>query len=130
MSYLLTSPELVTTAAAELEAIGASISTARAFAAPSTSGVLAAAGDDVSAAVADVFSTYGTEYQRLMTQAAAPLKDSPVAMQAFAFLAGHPLATLVLASILLLPVGMLISVANEIIAAMIFFGAARPPEKA
>lgn len=36
----------------------------------------------------------------LMTAAAAPLKDSPVAMQAFAFLAGHPLATLILASIL------------------------------
>ena len=34
------------------------------------------------------------------------------------------------ASILLLPIGLLISVANDIIAALIFFGAARPPEKA
>ena len=36
----------------------------------------------------------------LMTTAAAPLRESAAAMKAFAFLAGHPLATLILASIL------------------------------
>jgi len=71
MSYVRTSPELMTTAAAELEAIGASIGTATAAAAGSMSGVPAAGGDEVSAATADVFRAYGQEFRRTVDDAVA-----------------------------------------------------------
>lgn len=64
MSYVLTAPELVTTAAAQLEPIGASIGAAQAAAAESTSGVLAAGRDEVSAAIAAAFRAYGQTYRR------------------------------------------------------------------
>ncbi len=71
MSYVLTAPEMVTTAAADLQAIGSSVSTAGALAATRTSTVLAAAGDEVSAAIADVFGAYAKQFQTAVAQASA-----------------------------------------------------------
>ncbi|WP_407684910.1 PE family protein [Mycobacterium sp. HUMS_1102779] len=71
MSYVLTSPQLMTTAAADLEAVDASIGAAQAAAAGSTSGVVAAGRDEVSAAVAAVFGAYGRAYRRAVEEAAA-----------------------------------------------------------
>jgi hypothetical protein len=71
MSYVHTAPEMLAAAAANVATIGSSIGTARAAAAGPTSGVLAAAGDEVSAAIADVFRAYGQEYQGLVRQAEA-----------------------------------------------------------
>jgi PE family len=51
MSYLAAAPELVVSAATDLAHIGSALTTANAAAAPTT-GVLAAAADEVSTAVA------------------------------------------------------------------------------
>ncbi len=69
--YVLTAPEMLATAAANLEGIRSAISTANAAAAGPTSGVLAAAGDEVSAAIANVFGAHSREYQAVIKQAAA-----------------------------------------------------------
>jgi len=71
MSYLLAAPERVGAAAADLHTIGSSVSTASALAATRTSDVLAAAGDEVSAAVADVFGAYAKQFHTAVAQAAA-----------------------------------------------------------
>ena len=70
MSYVLFAPEMVAAAAADLGAIGSSISTACALAATRTSIVPAAAGDEVSTAVADVFGAYATQFQKAVARAA------------------------------------------------------------
>ncbi|MHA7653298.1 PE family protein [Mycobacterium sp. ML4] len=69
MSNLLTAPETLAAAATDVDGIAAAIHAANAAAASRTSGLLAAAGDEVSAAVAALFSTYGDEYQALVKQA-------------------------------------------------------------
>lgn len=71
MSDLLAVPAMLATAAAEIEQIQSAISAANAAAAGRTSAVLAAAGDEVSAAVAKLFGAYGHEYQAVMKQATA-----------------------------------------------------------
>ncbi len=71
MSYVLTVPDAVSAAAADLEAIGSTIRGAGLVAAGPTSGVVAAAGDEVSAAIASVFATYGREYRAAMNRATA-----------------------------------------------------------
>src|ERR1700758_1213667 len=71
MSSLIAVPELITTAATDLSNIGSTLSTANAAAAAPTTGVLAAAEDEVSAAIAAVFSAHGQGFQALGTQAAA-----------------------------------------------------------
>jgi hypothetical protein len=71
MSYVLTVPEMLATAATDVENIGSAISTASANAAGPTTGLLPAAEDEVSAAIAKLFGAYGQEYQALVTQAAA-----------------------------------------------------------
>lgn len=71
MSHVLAALEALVTAAADVAAIETTIRTASAAAAGPTSGVLAAAGDEVSAAIANVFGGYGQEYQALIGQAAA-----------------------------------------------------------
>jgi hypothetical protein len=70
MTSLLTQPHLLTTAAADASAIGSAISEARATAAGPTTGVVAAAEDEVSAITARLFGAYGQEYQALLQQAA------------------------------------------------------------
>src|SRR5271170_3571209 len=71
MSSVIAAPELITTAATDLRNLGSTISAANASAATQTTGVLAAAEDEVSAAIAALFSSHGQEYQAVSAQAAA-----------------------------------------------------------
>lgn len=71
MAYLLTQPEAMAMAAADVAAIGATIDEATATAARATTGVVAAAADEVSAAVATFFNGFARECQAVMGQAAA-----------------------------------------------------------
>lgn len=71
MSYVLTQPEVVVTAAADVAAIGTTINEAGAAAAGKTTGVVAAAADEVSAATADVFNAHAQEWQQVLGRATA-----------------------------------------------------------
>ncbi|OBI52434.1 PE domain-containing protein [Mycobacterium sp. E787] len=71
MSYVIAAPEIMTSAATDLATIGSALSAAHAAAAAQTTGVLAAAEDEVSAAIAAVFSAHGRQFQALGAQAAA-----------------------------------------------------------
>jgi acetyl esterase/lipase len=71
MSYLIAAPEVVGTAATDLASLGSKLSEARAAAATQTTRVLVAAQDEVSAAIAAVFSAHGQGFQALGAQAAA-----------------------------------------------------------
>src|ERR1700739_963607 len=71
MSFVMAVPEVLGTAATDLTNIGSTLSTANAAAATQTTGVLAAAEDEVSAAIAAVFSVHGQGFQALSAQAAA-----------------------------------------------------------
>ena len=71
MSSLIAAPELITTAATDLANIGSTLNAAHAAAATQTTGMLAAAEDEVSAAIAAVFSAQGQGFQALGAQAAA-----------------------------------------------------------
>ncbi|MGB9302905.1 MAG: PE family protein, partial [Mycobacterium sp.] len=71
MSFVVAAPDSLASAAAELAGIGSQISQASAAAAAPTSGLLAAAGDEVSAAIAAVFAEHGQAYQGLSAQAVA-----------------------------------------------------------
>src|SRR5208337_1286021 len=71
MSYLVAAPEFLASAATDLGNIGSTLSEASAAAATQTTGVLAAAEDEVSAAIAAVFSAHGQGFQALGAQAAA-----------------------------------------------------------
>ncbi len=71
MSYVLTAPAILASAATDVDGIASAIGAANAAAAAPTSGVLAAAGDEVSAAIANLFGAYGQEYQAIVKQAAA-----------------------------------------------------------
>src|SRR5208337_3233007 len=71
MSYLMVAPEFVTVAATDLANLGSTLSEANATAAASTTGVVVAAGDEVSAAIASLFSGHAEAYQALGAQAAA-----------------------------------------------------------
>ncbi len=68
-SFVLVSPEVVGTASSDLTGIGSAIRSANAAAAGSTTSVLAAAQDEVSAAVSQVFGNYAREFQSLSAQA-------------------------------------------------------------
>jgi hypothetical protein len=70
MSYVIAAPELMTSAATDLASIGSTISAANAAAAPTT-GIVVAAEDEVSAAIAAVFSAHGHGFQALSARAAA-----------------------------------------------------------
>ena len=71
MSYVIAAPEIMTSAATDLATIGSTLSAAHAAAAAPTTGVLVAAEDEVSAAIAAVFSAHGQGFQALSAQAAA-----------------------------------------------------------
>ncbi len=71
MSFVIAAPEMVASAAAHVAGIGSSLSAANVAAATPTTGVVAAAGDEVSAAIAALFSGHAQEYQALSTQAEA-----------------------------------------------------------
>ena len=71
MSFVVAVPEVLGTTATDLASLGSTISSANAAAAARTTGVLAAAEDEVSVAIAAVFSAHGQGFQALGAQAAA-----------------------------------------------------------
>jgi hypothetical protein len=71
MSHVIAAPDMVAATAADAAAIGSSLSEANMAAAASTTRVIAAAGDEVSAAIASLFSSHARAYQALSAQAAA-----------------------------------------------------------
>jgi hypothetical protein len=70
MSYVIAAPEIMTSAATDLAGIGSSLSEANTAAAASTTEVIPAAADEVSAAIASLFSSHGTAFHALSAQAA------------------------------------------------------------
>ena len=71
MSFVVAVPEVLGTAATDLANIGSTLNAANAAAAAPTTGILAAAQDEVSAAIAELFSARARAYQALSAQAAA-----------------------------------------------------------
>ena len=71
MSYVIAAPEMMTSAATDLAGLGSMLSEAHAVAAVPTTGILAAAEDEVSAAIASLFSGHAQAFQALGAQAAA-----------------------------------------------------------
>ncbi len=69
MSFVVAAPETLAAAAADMGSIGSTLNAANTAAARATTTVLAAAGDEVSAAIASLFSSHGQEYQALSAQA-------------------------------------------------------------
>ncbi len=68
MSYLVTTPDWVTAAAEDLAGIGSSLQTATTTATMPTTGIAAAAADEVSAAIAQAFGGFGQEFQAVSAQ--------------------------------------------------------------
>jgi PE family len=71
MSFVIAAPEMVEAAAQNLAGIRSLLSEATATAAGPTTGVVAAAQDEVSAAVAALFGQFGQDYQAISAQAQA-----------------------------------------------------------
>lgn len=69
MRYVLAQPGVMVTAAADVAAIGSTINEATAAVAGRTTGVVAAAADEVSGAIASVFNTYAQDWQALLVRA-------------------------------------------------------------
>lgn len=88
MSLLMVAPELVTSAAADLQGIGSSVNAANAAAAISTTELTAAAADEVSAAAATLLGGFGQQYQALAGQLATAYDQlaSKLAADAAAYL--------------------------------------------
>ena len=70
MSFLIASPELLGAAASDLAGIGTTVSSANAAAAAQTTRVVAAAADEVSEAIASLFSGHALDFHALSAQAA------------------------------------------------------------
>ncbi|WP_136624955.1 PE family protein, partial [Mycobacterium attenuatum] len=70
MSYVVVVPEVLVAATAEVAGIGSLVGAASAAALGPTTGLLAAGGDEVSAAVAALFSGHAQQYQVLSRQVA------------------------------------------------------------
>jgi hypothetical protein len=71
MSYITAAPEMIASAATDVASIGSALDAANAAAAARTAGMLVAAEDEVSAAIAKLFSGHGQAFQALSAQAAA-----------------------------------------------------------
>jgi triacylglycerol lipase len=71
VSYVVALPEAMSAAATEVASIGSVVATANQGVAGATTGVLAAAEDEVSAAIAAFFSAHGQGYQALSAQVAS-----------------------------------------------------------
>jgi PE family len=69
-SFVVAAPELLATAAADVTGIGSSLTAASAAASAPTTLVIAAAGDEVSAAIATLFSDHPQHFQALNARAA------------------------------------------------------------
>ncbi|MCV7079383.1 PE family protein [Mycobacterium szulgai] len=68
MSYVFVQPPILSAAATELAGIGSALSEATAAAAGPTTGIAAAAADEVSTALANMFGAFGQEYQAISAQ--------------------------------------------------------------
>jgi hypothetical protein len=71
MSAVIATPELMVQAATDLASIGSTVNAAHMAAAPPTLSVLPAAADEVSAAIAHLFSVHAQDYHALAGKAAA-----------------------------------------------------------
>jgi PE family len=71
MSFVTTLPAMLTSAAGELQNIGAALTAGDAAAAAPTTGVIPAAADEVSALTAAQFAAHGALYQEVSAQATA-----------------------------------------------------------
>lgn len=71
MSFVVTGPESMAAAAGDLANIGSSLHEATATAAGRTTGVTAAAADEVSVAISELFASYGREFHGAVARAAA-----------------------------------------------------------
>ena len=71
MSYVIAAPEMMTSAASDLAAIGSNVDAAHMVAAARTTSVIPAAADEVSTGIAQLFSQHAANYQALAGQAAA-----------------------------------------------------------
>ncbi len=71
MSYLVADPDVLASAATDVEGIGSSLSAATAAAAAPTTAVAAAGADEVSTAIAALFSGHAQAHQALSAEAAA-----------------------------------------------------------
>jgi len=76
MSFVFAVPELLSTAAGDLVGVQSVLGAANAAAAADTTALLAAGADEVSTAVAALYSAYGREYQALSGELAAFMTDS------------------------------------------------------
>ena len=71
MSYVIAIPELLAAAATDVAGIESSLQAAHAAATAQTTSLVAAAEDEVSAAIASLFSGYGQQFAALGSRAAA-----------------------------------------------------------
>ncbi|MGC2652813.1 MAG: PE family protein [Mycobacterium sp.] len=71
MAFVTTQPEMLAAAAGSLQGIGSAITSGNAVAAASTTGVVPAAADEVSAMTAAQFAGHAEMYQAVSAQAAA-----------------------------------------------------------
>jgi hypothetical protein len=71
MSFVTAQPEMLSAAAGNLQALGASMNAENAAAAAPTTGVVPAAADEVSALTAAQFAAHAQMYQAVSAQAAA-----------------------------------------------------------
>ena len=71
MSLVIAAPEALVAAASDLANLGSTLGTANAAAAARTTGVLAAAEDEVSTAIAALFSEHAQGFAALSARAAA-----------------------------------------------------------
>ncbi len=70
MTYLITEPQVMSAAAADIDRIGLAVREINASAANSTTQLASAAADEVSTATARLFGAYAQEYQALVNRAA------------------------------------------------------------
>jgi hypothetical protein len=71
MSFVTTQPEMLSSAAGQLQGVGAAIVAQNAAVAAPTTGVIPAAADEVSALTAAQFAAHAQTYQAVSAQAAA-----------------------------------------------------------
>jgi PE family len=71
MSFVIATPDLVQSAAADLAGVRSSLAEAAVTAAGPTTGIAAAAQDEVSVAISSMFGNFGQEFQALTAQAQA-----------------------------------------------------------
>jgi hypothetical protein len=75
MSYLVTTPDWVAAAVGDLTTIGSALQEATTTASLPTTGIAAAAADEVSAALAELFGGFGQEFQTVSAQVSSYQAD-------------------------------------------------------